>query len=131
MQADAVELRQVITRQQLFETVVIQAGAVVGGSREFDGMGRHTRVKVRTDKRTRVGGRVDVDRHALTEAQFAVHAVVAFQRGEPAQQQAVTQEHRIDLPAIAVGVAFVGEITFVPGVAHGYSLLFLKVMAVL
>ncbi|MNN72130.1 hypothetical protein D3C81_1881380 [compost metagenome] len=80
-------------------------------------------MEVRPDEATRVGRGVDIDRHTLAKAEFTVITVGIVQTGKAAQQQAVTLEYRIDFPAIAVGVAFVGEITFVPGIAHGCSLL--------
>jgi len=124
MQADAVERRQIIAGQQLLEAVVIQTGLAVPVVRQCDGMRGLRWREVGADVVARVGGGVDVDRDTLAKAQLAVVAAAAFQGGKTAQQQTKTLEHRVDFPAVRIGVTLVGEIPFVPGIAHGCILQF-------
>ncbi|MNP60693.1 hypothetical protein D3C76_1557970 [compost metagenome] len=81
-------------------------------------MGCLARVEIRTYVGPWVGGGMDIDRDTLAKSQFAVIAVGRLKTGKTAQQQAIALEDWIDFPAVAVGVALVRKIPFVPGVAH-------------
>ncbi|MNF94865.1 hypothetical protein D3C84_775860 [compost metagenome] len=124
MQADAVELWQVVAGKQLLEAVVIQPRIAVPGSRQCIGMGCLAWVEIRTYVGPWVGGGMDIDRDTLAKSQFAVIAVGRLKTGKTAQQQAIALEDWIDFPAVAVGVALVRKIPFVPGVAHACFPLF-------
>ena len=119
VQADAVELGQIVAVQQLFETVVVEPRLAAGGGGQTAGVGGMGGIEIGGDIATGIGGGVNVDRYALPEAQFAVCRVQGFGDGEAADQQAETLIGRGNLAIVAVGVAYVGKVAFVPDLAHG------------
>src|ERR1019366_3816883 len=72
MHADAVELRQIITGEQLLEAVVVDPEIATAVARHTAGVRGMGRVEVGGDEPARIGSRVDIDRTALPTPQFAV-----------------------------------------------------------
>ena len=72
MQADTVELRQVIASKQLLEAVIVEPEIAAGMARHAASVRGMGRVEIGGDVLARIGRRVDIDRNALAEAQFTV-----------------------------------------------------------
>jgi len=126
VQADAVELGQIGTRQQLLDAVVVQARAPASGPRQRAGVGRLRRVETVLTKRPGLAAAWMLAETPCPKPSSAWARIARLRRltgRQPIGQQAKALKHRVDLAVVIVGVAHIGEIALVPGVAHGLDLL--------